>query len=65
MSDLDKLKAILDHQAERGIRSGKHERLSYYEVNFSEGTDLKIPSLKVGFQFSLNGRLLGAYNWKE
>ena len=65
MSDLDKLKAILDHQAERGIRSGKYERLSSYEVKFSEGTDLKIPNLKVGFQFSRAGRLIGAYNWKQ
>jgi len=68
MSDLSKLKEILDNQAERGIKSGDWPRLEYEQRAHDDelgGTRLVIDTLQVGFCFSKNGRLLGAYNWKE
>jgi len=64
MSDLTKLREILDNQAERGIKSGDWDRLTYIQTNNSEGIDLDIGSVCVGFRFSSEGRLLGIYNWK-
>lgn len=67
MSDLSKLKDILDNQAECGIRSGEFVELSYEEETVLHENQwwLYIPSLSAKFIFSKVGRLLGAYNWKE
>ncbi len=73
MSDLSKLKEILDNQAERGIRSGNWDRLDYKEQRRTakesgiseDSITLTIEALEVGFAFTIRGRLLGMYNWKE
>ena len=76
MSDLAKLKEMLDNQAERGIRSGDWERLDYKEVKhkkkkvdellppITDGITLTIETVEVEFFFSRSGRLIGMYNWK-
>jgi hypothetical protein len=64
MSDLTKLKQILANQAERGVRDWGE--LSHAAIQTKKGeVTLEIKSLQVGFVFSKNGRLLGAYNWNE
>jgi hypothetical protein len=66
MSDLSKLKKILDNQTEQEFKSGDWPRLEYKEKHHKEeGIRLVIDSLQVGFFFSERGRLIGAYNWKE
>ena len=68
MTHLHMLRAILDHQSERGIKSNDWKRLDY-DVSADRGDNgnitLGIPSLKVAFYFSAKGRLIGAFNWKE
>lgn len=59
MTDLQKLKEVLDNQAERGIKELGYDRLAYT----MEGKDmLYISSLRIGFVFTKGGRLLGIYN---
>lgn len=68
MSDLTKLKEVLDNQAERGIRRGDWDRCEYKVVgdNGDSGNHrLEIASLSIGFIFSPRGRFIGIYNWKE
>lgn len=65
MSDLSKLKEILDNQAERGIKSGDWPRLEYQQILLrGEEIKLEIKNLEIVFCFSERGRLIGAYNWK-
>ena len=64
-NDLQTLKDVLDNQAERGIKSGDYDELSYETKRADKCTELKVSSLKVAFVFSQRGRLIGAYNWKE
>ena len=66
MSDLTKLKEILENQAKRGIKSGDWKRLDYRsDFDTDDGWTLRIDSLQVGFQFSKHGRLIGMWNWKD
>ena len=66
MSDLSKLKEVLDNQAERGITSGDWDRLTYLVEKSTDGEPvLKLHDLAVGFVFTKAGRLIGAYNWKQ
>lgn len=65
MTDLDKLKEVLDNQAERGIKSGDWDRLTYAVKREDSNLFLSLDGLKVVFKFTQRGRLLGAYNWKE
>lgn len=60
-TDLDKLRAILDNQAESGICSGDWERCSYDVIEADERhTDIVIPSVKVKFRFRTDsGRFIG------
>lgn len=65
-SDLEAMKAVLDNQAERGIKSGDWPELKYEIIPSEKGSiSLRIESLEVGFCFTAKGRLLGAYNWKQ
>lgn len=63
MTDLTKLKEILENQAERGIKSGDWERLCY-TVTTDQGFSVVIDSIKIGFLFSERGRLIGIWNYK-
>ena len=66
MSDLTKLKEILENQAECGIKSGDWDRLNYtLSGGTDEGAILMIEAVHIGFHFSRSGRLIGIYNWKE
>jgi len=68
MSDLTKLKEILNNQAERGIKSGDWKRLDYKEdsLDLKEfDITLRIENVEIGFVFTKRGRLLGIYTWKE
>ena len=65
MSDLKKMKEVFDNQAKKGIKSGDWPRLEYTEKQEERYINLRLGKLEVGFAFSLEGRLIGAYNWKE
>jgi len=66
MSDLTKLKEILDHQSPKGIKSGDWKALEYLQEKDEDNyIKLRIESLEVGFLFSPRGRLVGMYNWKD
>ena len=65
MSDLCKLKEILDNQAKRGIKSGDWPKLEYEEERIMDSICIKIEVEKIGFCFTKNGRLIGIYNSKE
>lgn len=67
LTDLEKLKEVLLNQAERGIKSGDWTELEAEQSR--NGGDklltLEIKNLEVTFVFTLRGRLIGAYNWKQ
>ena len=63
MTDLDKLKSILDNQAERGIKSGDWDRLDY-TVSTGDEAAVIIDSVQVGFRFTSAGRLIGMWHWE-
>ena len=68
MSDLTKLKEVLDNQKKRKIvKSAEWNPLDYGIVKNTEDKDitLKIYSEQIGFVFTLKGRLIGMYNWKD
>jgi hypothetical protein len=62
MSDLEKLKEVLDNQAERGIRDGYWVALDYTEKKQDGTVTLQLERLGVDFVFSTKGRLLGMSN---
>ena len=67
MSDLTKLKEILDNQQPKGVKAG-WEQLGGYRIerdNMEKEINLSIDNVCVGFVFTLRGRLKGIYNWKE
>jgi hypothetical protein len=64
-TDLEKMKEILDNQAERGIKSGNWNRLEYEIENVDSDITLKIPNVNIGIVFSKKGRLLGIYNYQQ
>jgi len=67
MSDLTKLKEILDNQQQKGVKSGDWKQLDYIVRKNETCKDitLTIINIQVGFVFTLRGRLIGMYNWKE
>jgi hypothetical protein len=65
MSDLTKLKEILDNQAERGINSGDWNRALYRTEKTEAGIYIHIHSDDVGFAFTKKGRFVGISNWKD
>lgn len=62
MSDLEKLKEILDNQAERGIRTDGLERCDYEIEELYGRLRLAINSREIAFVFTRNGRFMGIYN---
>lgn len=67
MTDLEKLKAILDNQQERGVASGDWNRCEYEEWkdNANGRQMINVPADKVEFIFNRNGRFVGIVNYKE
>jgi hypothetical protein len=67
MTDLEKLKEILNNQDGNAVWSGNWERLSFEEKPSTQENNilLIIDSLEVGFSFSKNGHLIGAFNFKQ
>ncbi len=64
MTDLQKLKSLLDNQQEKGIKSGKWDRVDdYYQGDDSR--DLTINSVEISFKFTSKGRFIGICNWKN
>ena len=64
MTDLQKLKSILDNQAERGIKSGDWKDLSDFRME-ENNTHLVLNCVQVAFCFTKNGRLIGMGNLKD
>ena len=63
MTDLIKLKEILDNQQERGVREGIWERTEYIEQRVgNKDIDIIIENMKIGFTFNKKGRFKGIYN---
>ncbi len=67
MSDLSKLKTILNNQAKKTVKSGDWLPLEYEVSRYNKKEDRKlvISGLQIGFYFTESGRLLGIYNWKD
>jgi len=65
MSDLSKLKEVLSNQRKKEINSGDYKQLAYRIDKDDECISLEIDSVEIGFVFTLRGRLVGIYNWKE
>lgn len=65
MSDLSKLKEVLQTQQQKGIKSGDWKPLHYTTTKDADSITISIESLEVGFSFSLRGRLQGIFNWKD
>jgi hypothetical protein len=68
MSDLTKLKEILDHQSPKGVKSGDWHKLEYTQRKNADdgyGVTMAIDNIQIGFVFNRKGRLVGMYNWKE
>lgn len=64
MTDLQKLKEVLENQAERGIKNGDWNDLKFEVKQKGSQIELTIPSVSVGFCFTSQGRLLGIFNWQ-
>ena len=64
MTDLQKLKSILDNQQEKGIKSGDWDRVDDYYMS-DNNKRLSIESVSVIFRFTSKGRFVGICNWKE
>lgn len=66
MTDLEKVRSVLDNQQERGITSGDWDRC---ECEFTELDrnlhELKLKGLSISFYFNQRGRFVGIANWKE
>ncbi len=72
MTDLEKLKEILDNQYDKTIKTGDWDKVkgNYFECNaeYSNGKNGKrliIEALSIGFTFTKSGRFVGIYNWKD
>ncbi len=70
MNDLEKLKEVLDHQEYRTMTALNYwPRLDYTTSQFhqeeGDGPRLIIFPLSIGFAFSEEGRLIGAFNYKQ
>ena len=65
MSDLTKLKEILDNQQQKGVKSGDWKQLDYKIVKDEENKEITliIDSIDVGAVFTLRGRLIGMYRF--
>ena len=64
MTDLQKLKSILDNQQERGIQSGDWDRMDDYYMSDSNKL-LIINTASLSFRFTSKGRFIGISNWQE
>ncbi|MCK4359159.1 MAG: hypothetical protein KAW92_10550 [Candidatus Cloacimonetes bacterium] len=65
MSDLSKLKEVLENQQKKSIRSGGWKRLDYSvdRDEVSKEITLIIDAIDVGVVFTLKGRLIGIYRF--
>lgn len=64
ITDLTKLKEILENQAERGIESGEWDRLDSTATT-DQGFNVCIDSIRMGFRFSDRGRLIAMWTISE
>lgn len=65
MTDLKKLKEVLENQQERGIQKGDYSRAVYVEKTDERGTYLSIDCEQIGFRFNKNGRFVGIFNFQQ
>ena len=71
MSDLEKIKSVLENQQRKGVRSGNWQDLTDFRESvddFPEGGEsitIHLDTVKVGICFTLKGKLIGIYNWQS
>ena len=63
MTDLEKLKSILDNQTERRIQSRRFEDVTDFCM-VNRDTELIVRSLGLSFHFTEKGRFQGIHKWK-
>jgi hypothetical protein len=60
MSDLKKMKEVFDNQ-----QKTDWPKIKYTQIKNKGDITLTLEDDEMGFVFSLRGRFIGVYNWKE
>lgn len=65
MTTIELLLEFLSRQKVQAYRTGNFDKVEPKVSKHSDGTDVALENVKVGFSFDKKGKFCGIYNWKE